>query len=139
MNRFLARAAQATRSSKRVALKEAFDSVEVVRDIVAMANSGGGVVVLESVAGVDEELVHEELARYAEPDFEAFAVESITRNGCPATAIVVEGVRNAPLVFERSGRSGDHVVFVRGSLYFRHGAKSESARGEDVRDFIRRQ
>src|SRR6266540_1842408 len=106
MNRLLGRAAQATRSSKRVALKETFDSVEVVRDIVAMANSGGGVVVLDGVAGVDEELVHEELARYAEPEFEAFAVESITRNGRPATAILVE---------------------------------SEPARGEDVRDFIRRQ
>src|SRR5438270_482719 len=60
MDRFLTRAAQATRSSKRVALKESVETVELVRDIAAMANSGGGVVVLDGVAGVDGELSHEE-------------------------------------------------------------------------------
>ena len=140
VNRFLSRAANATRSSKRVALRESVDYVELVRDVAAMANSGGGVVVLEGVAGVDEELLHEQLAQYAEPEFEGFEVEPLSRNGRPSTAVVVEGVRNAPLVFTRTGRiEGDHLAFVRGGLYFRHGAKSEAATGEDVRDFIRRQ
>ena len=139
MNRFLARAAQATRSSKRVALRDRFDSVELVRDIAAMANSGGGVVVLDGVAGVDVELIHEELELYAEPEFEAFAVEPLSRNGRPAAAVVVEGAAGAPLVFTRQGRSGDQVLFIRGGLYFRHGAKSEAATGEDVREFISRQ
>jgi len=109
-----------------------------------MANSGGGVIVLAGVAGADEELIHERLTEYAEPEFEGLTVESVTRDGRPATAIVVEGVRNAPLVFVRGGRYRDaegveHVAFPRGGLYFRHGAKSEAATGEDVRDFIRRQ
>jgi len=141
--RFLTRAAQALRSSKRVAFGSG-EYVQLVRDITAMANSGGGVVALEGVAEVDEELIHEELARYAEPEFESFTVESITRNGRPATAIVVEGAPGGPLVFTRQGRyrtpdGGDHVAFVRGGLYFRHGAKSEPATGADVRDFITRQ
>ena len=136
---FLRRAAQAARSSKRVVLKDRVDAVEVVRDIAAMANSGGGVIVLDGVAGVEEELLHEQLDRYAEPEFEDFEVQPLTRDGRPSTAIVVEGVRNAPLVFTRTGRVGEHVAFVRGGLYFRHGAKSEAATGEDVRDFIRRQ
>jgi hypothetical protein len=139
-NRFLDRAAKATRSSKRVALRDSVDYVELVRDVAAMANSGGGVIVLDSAAGVDEELLHEQLSRYAEPEFEGVEVESLSRNERPSTAVVVEGVRNAPLVFTRTGRTGgDHVAFVRGGLYFRHGAKSEAATGEDVRDFIRRQ
>jgi hypothetical protein len=143
-NALLTRAANATRSSKRVALKDTFDYVELVRDIAAMANSGGGVIVLDGMAGVDEELIHEQLAQYAEPEFEGLMVESLTRDGRPATAIVVDGVRNAPLVFARGGRYRDtngveHVAFARGGLYFRHGAKSEAATGEDVRDFIRRQ
>jgi hypothetical protein len=139
-DRFLSRAAQATRSSKRVALGERFDVVELVRDIAAMANSGGGVVVLDGVAGVDEELIHEQLGEYAEPEFEGFAVEGISRNGRPATAIVVEGTVGAPLVFSKQGhgRSGG-VAFARGGLYFRHGGKSEPATGVDVRDFINRQ
>jgi hypothetical protein len=123
-----------------VALHDSVDYVELVRDIAAMANSGGGVIVLDGVAGVDEELVHEQLSQYAEPEFEGVEVEPLSRNGRPSTAVVVEGVRNAPLVFTQTGRiGGQHVAFVRGGLYFRHGAKSEAATGEDVRDFIRRQ
>jgi hypothetical protein len=138
--RFLDRAAKATRSSKRVALRESADYVELVRDVVAMANSGGGVIVLDGVAGVDEELLHERLSEYAEPEFEGFEVEPVSRDGRPSVVVVVEGVRNAPLVFTQTGRVGDdHVAFVRGGLYFRHGAKSEAATGDDVRDFIRRQ
>lgn len=137
---FVSRAEKATRSSKRLALRDAVDYVELVRDVAAMANSGGGVIVLDGVAGVDEELLHERLHAYAEPEFEGFSVEPLSRDGRPSTAVVVEGVRNAPLVFTRTGRVGDdHVAFVRGGLYFRHGAKSEAATGEDVRDFIRRQ
>jgi hypothetical protein len=131
---------EAKRSSKRVALHDRLDYVELVRDLAAMANSGGGVIVLDGIAGVDEELLHERLGEYAEPEFEGFTVEALTRNGRPSTAVVVEGVRNAPLVFTRTGRiGGEHVAFVRGGLYFRHGAKSEAATGDDVRDFIRRQ
>jgi hypothetical protein len=147
-NRFLSRAAEAKRSSKRVELDEGFDPqapgvwLELVRDIAAMANSGGGVVVLNG--DVEEEQLHEQLARHAEPEFEAFELHDITRTGRPATAIVVEGVANTPLVFTRTGRyrsaDGDeHVAFARGGLYFRHGARSEPATGADVRDFIKRQ
>jgi hypothetical protein len=143
-NALLSRAESATRSSKRVALREAVDYVELVREIAAMANSGGGVVVLEGAASVDEELVHEQLARYAEPEFEGFTVESVARAGRRSTVVLVEEARNSPIVFAREGRYRDaagieHVVFARGGLYFRHGAKSEPATGADVRDFIRRQ
>jgi hypothetical protein len=138
--RFLGRAVEARRSSKRVALRDSLDYVELVRDVAAMANSGGGVIVLDGVAAVDEELLHEQLERYAEPEFESFTVEPLTREGRPATAVVVDEVRNAPLVFTRTGRlGGEHVAFVRSGLYFRHGAKSEPATGADVRDFIKRQ
>jgi hypothetical protein len=139
-DRYLGRAANATRSSKRVALRDSVEYVEFVRDVAALANSGGGVIVLDGIAGVDEELLHERLGQYTEPEFEGFEVVTLSRNGRPSTAVVVEGVRNAPLVFTQTGRVGrDHVAFVPGGLYFRHGAKSEAATGEDVRDFIRRQ
>jgi hypothetical protein len=147
-NRFLSRATEAKRSSKRVELDETFDPqtpgvwLELVRDVAAIANSGGGVVVLHG--NVEEEQLHEELAHYAEPEFESFEVRDIRRAGRPATAIVVEGVANTPLVFTRTGRyrnadGYEHVAFARGGLYFRHGAKSEPATGADVRDFIKRQ
>src|SRR5262245_60316044 len=108
-DRYLGRAANATRSSKRVALRESVDYVELVRDVAALANSGGGVIVMDGIAAVDEELLHERLGQYAEPEFEGFEVERLSRNGRPSTAVVVEGVRNAPLVFTQTGRvAGDH-------------------------------
>jgi hypothetical protein len=144
-SRFLRRATGAKRSSKRVELREGFDPraeadwIELVRDVAALANSGGGVIVLDGVPGLDEEQLHEQLERYAEPEFEEFHMERITRSGRPATAIVVEGAVN-PLVFSKSGRyDGDRVAFARGGFYFRHGARSEPATGGDVRDFIKRQ
>ena len=143
-DRLLTRAEQATRSSKRVALTEGFEPVELVRDIAAMANAGGGVIVLDGVAGIDEEQLHEQLAAYTEPEFEAFHLERISRKGRPSTAVVVEESGTTPLVFTQSGRyrgrdGNEHVAFAPGGLYFRHGAKSEAATGVDVRDFIRRQ
>ena len=143
-DRLLTRAEQATRSSKRVALTETFEPIELIRDISAMANAGGGVIVLDGVAGIDEEQLHEQLAEYAEPEFEAFHLERISRNGRPSTAVVVEESGTTPLVFTQSGRyrgrdGNEHVAFAPGGLYFRHGAKSEAATGVDVRDFIRRQ
>jgi hypothetical protein len=149
-NRLLNRAAEANRSSKRVELKQRFDSgsrgdwLALVRDIAAIANSGGGVVVVEGAPEVEEELIHEQLEHYAEPEFEGFTLEDVIRRGSRATAIVVEGVAGAPIVFARDGRyrvadGGERTAFVRGGLYFRHGRKSEPATGEDVRDFIKRQ
>ena len=149
-SRLLKRAAEAKRSSKRVELNEGFDAgapgdwLELVTEVAAMANSGGGVVVVRSGIPLEEELLHEQLARYAEPDFEAFELYDMVHRGQPVTAIVVEGAAGTPLMFTRAGRYRDadgreHVAFARGGLYFRHGAKSEPASGEDVRDFIKRQ
>ena len=140
-SRLLKRAAEASRSSKRVELKESreVDPVELVRDLAAMANAGGGVIVVAGGADVDEEMLHEQLGEYAEPEFEGFELHPITRGGRPAMAIVVEGVANTPLVFVRQGRYGNQIAFTRGGLYFRHGAKSEPATGADVADFIKRQ
>ena len=76
-DRYLGRAANATRSSKRVALRDSVDYVELVRDVAAMANSGGGVIVLDGIAGVDEELLHEQLGQYAEPEFEGLDVDPL--------------------------------------------------------------
>jgi hypothetical protein len=149
-SRLLKRAATAKRSSKRVALKEDFDSgapgdwLELVRDVAAIANSGGGVVVVRSAIPLEEELLHEQLARYVQPDFESFELHDVTRKGRAETAVVVDSVMGTPLVFFAQGRYRDadgreHVVFAEGGLYFRHGAKSEPPTGGDVRDFIGRQ
>ena len=124
--RLLKRAAEATRSSKRVQLRASADATEIARDISAMANSGGGVVVVAGV--VEEERLHEELERRVEPEFDGFEAHPVVRSGTPATAIVVEAAVGMPLVFVDDGE-----------LYFRRGGRSSRAHGNDVRDFILRQ
>jgi len=127
-SRFLSRAAEARRSSKRVALKEGFeprasgDWLELVRDVAALANSGGGVVVLDRLGDLDEERLHEQLASYVEPEFESFTVEELARSGRPATAIVVAPASTTPVAFSRQGRyrgadGTEHVAFVRGGVF----------------------
>jgi hypothetical protein len=142
--RLLQRAAGARRASKRVAFAKNFnatregDWIELVKDVAALANSGGGVVLVD-----EDDLVRDELRvrleRYAAPAFDRFELHPIRRDAIPMTAVVVDDVEGMPLVFTQEGRYGDHVAFTRGALFFRHGAKSESATGDDVRAFIQRQ
>jgi hypothetical protein len=140
----LKRAVEGQRESKRVAFAHEFDAaregdwIELLTDVVALANSGGGVVVVDESDLVREEL-RVRLERYAAPNFDRFELHSIRRAGVPMTAIVVEDVEGVPLIFTQDGRYGDRLAFTRGGLFFRHGAKSEPATGEDVRNFISRQ
>jgi hypothetical protein len=134
--KLLKRAASATRSSKRVQLAEAIDWPSLVRDVAAMANSGGGVIVVAG-RGLDEEELYEQLASNVDPDFEGFEGHAIDRGGEPATALIVEQV-TTPLAFTQAGHPVSGPAFARGDVYFRHGSKSGPASGSDVRDFIRR-
>ena len=142
--RLLERAARAQRESKRVAFAEDFDAahegdwIELVKDVVALANSGGGVVVVDEADLVRDE-IRVRLERYAEPRFDRFELHSLRRRNMPVTAVIVDDVEGIPLVFTQEGRCADHVAFTRGGLFFRHGSKSEAATGEDIRAFIRRQ
>ena len=140
--RLLERAARAQRESKRVAFAEDFDAahegdwIELVKDVVALANSG--VVVVDEADLVRDE-ISVRLERYAEPRFDRFELHSLRRRNMPVTAVIVADVEGIPLVFTQEGRYADHVAFTRGGLFFRHGSKSEAATGEDIRAFIRRQ
>ena len=120
----LERAQAATRNSKYVAMQEALDWELLVRDVAAMANSGGGVVVVD--AEVDADDVEDQIYHFTRQNFTGITVEAVSRNGRPAFAILVEPATEEPLIFEG------------GTIYFRHGARSEPARPDDVRRFIDR-
>ena len=119
--RLLRRASEATRSSKRVAVKTELDWADVARDVAALANSGGGVVVVDG-ATLEEEELHEQLERFLEPEFEEVEVHDVSRAEGHGTAIVIDGVVGGPVLFSRDGGR-------RGQVYFRHGARSEPASG----------
>jgi hypothetical protein len=115
----LRRAAEAKRASRRVAFRDADNPKELAIDIAALANSGGGVVVLHADVRVDRD----ELVRRI--GFDRFTFDEVARNGASAVAIVVEPVGDAP-------------ILVDGHAYFRHGGKSRPATAEDLRKFLER-
>ena len=104
--RLLAKAAAAKRSSKYVAFTDAVDP----RDVVALANVGGGVII--SKESPDLSALRERLA-----------FDDVDLHG---DALVVGPAGEAPLTLDGSG------------AYFRHGARSVPATREDLRRFMER-
>jgi hypothetical protein len=132
--RLLERARTAKRASKYVALRAAFDAAddgdweELVRDLAALANSGGGVVVVDdadSILELGAARIADGFARHAGESFTAIDTHEVSRNGTRAAVIVVGSATTAPLVVE-------------GVAYFRHGARSAPSTSRDLSTFIER-
>jgi hypothetical protein len=125
----LQRAVEARRASRRVALRDGFDPAadadwsSLLTDLAALANSGGGVAVVDAVVPRDE--LASWIDHHAAPGFPAFDVERVVRDGRDVTAIVVDEAGEAPLLVGQQA-------------YFRHGGKSRAATAADLRKFLER-
>jgi EC042_2821-lke REase len=122
---------------------------ELLKDVAAMANSGGGVIVLGrnadgSDAGWDAALDRAEMidafAPFVGERFDDFSVVAST-NGSRFAVIIVPPRLHAPLVFEKAGtytdaQSREKTAFARGTIYFRHGSRSAPGTARDVQRFI---
>lgn len=151
----------ATTESASIDFKSSFDPAvradwcELIKDIVAMANSGGGCIVLgvddngvrsswdsDKIAGLDPAQIEDQLGRFVE-GMANHVVQQVLRRGtddCPA--LIVRGV-DVPRVFTNPGNydkgGGKQTqAFAKGGLYFRHGAKSEPAEQSDLHTSIER-
>jgi hypothetical protein len=109
--RLLAKAAEATRASKYVAFSEAGD---VLKDVVALANVGGGVVLTADPPDVGD--IRRQLA------FDDVELASTERG----PVLVVGPAGESPLTLDSHG------------AFFRHGAKSVPASRDDLRRFVER-
>jgi hypothetical protein len=112
-DRLLAKAEAAKRSSKYVVFRNGGPPAELLRDVVALANSGGGVIVTADAPDLSE--VRGRLA------FDDLELASIERG----TAIVV-------------GPAGDAPLTVDDRAWFRHGARSAPATRDDLKRFMDR-
>ncbi|MEX1046432.1 MAG: ATP-binding protein [Actinomycetota bacterium] len=155
-------ARRARRESKYVDFKESFDPdqdgewCELLKDFAAMANSGGGIVVVglrnngtlsrlsvTKVLKIDPAHIADKLFKYTSEHFDGFAVREVRRGQRQLAVIVIEGV-DVPIVFTKPGTHAvpngrQKTAFARGTCYFRHGAKSEPATSNDLRLFVERQ
>jgi Putative DNA-binding domain len=154
------KALAAARESKRIEFKREFNPsesgawCELFKDIVAMANSGGGVVLVGlesdgSPSGIDpSELIATDpaditnnLARYVRDQFDGFEISEPSKDGHRLAMISVQSKTGSPLVFEKPGTytiadGKQRTAFSRGTIYFRHGAKSEPATANDIAKYV---
>jgi len=161
MKDHIQRALSAKRESKYVDFKGSLNfsepqaRCEIVKDIIAMANSGGGVLLIgldnkgnptgfdpTPVLDVDEAVVIDHIAKYTGVQFGSFTISEVTKSGNRLVAILVEGV-SIPIVFTKPGTYAvsdkkQRTAFSAGTVYFRHGSKSEPGNTTDLRKAIER-
>ncbi len=131
------------------------DWCELIKDIVAMANSGGGVVFgvkddgtpaavdLKPIQNLDPAIIVDKLKKYTDQHFAGFSVSSGSRRGEPVVALAISG-SSIPIVFTSPGNydiggGRQKTAFSRGTVYFRHGAKSEPGNSDDLRVALERE
>ena len=158
----LKRATSVKRESRYVEFIEKFDPnqakdwCEIIKEVVAMANSGRGIIVIgvrndgsssgEDVSGIlrtDPAQITDKIAKYTGEQFDKFAVQEADRNGCKIAVLEVDSV-SIPMVFTQPGTYGigsgkSASAFAKGSVYFRHGAKSEPGNTNDLRKSLERE
>lgn len=152
---------KAKRESKYVDFKCSFNPedagewCELLKDIVAMANSGGGVIVIgmengglpsgedvTAVLGLDQATIVDKIRKYTGQSFAGVEVHQAAKEGQTVAALEISAV-DIPMIFQNVGTyqvgpKKQKTAFSRGSLYFRHGAKSEPGTSEDLRMVLER-
>jgi hypothetical protein len=159
MSELVKKALKAKRESKRIEFKRGFDAsspadwCELIKDIVAIANSGGGIIVfgldsmgaptgesVEQISPEDPADIANKLAKYiGAPAFEFECVE-LKKQRHELHALVISRAA-IPHVFQKPGTyeiggGKQKSAFGVGTIYFRHGAKSEPGYSEDIRAII---
>ena len=147
--------------SASVDFKERFDPAstrdwcETIKDVVAMANTGGGCLIFgvrddgtpsewdpQPVLSLDPAKITDKIARYTAHQFADFAISADMRAGA-AVAVLIVDAAPVPMVFTNPGTypaedGKQRSAFTQGTVYFRHGAKSEPAATEDLAAVIER-
>jgi hypothetical protein len=156
------KALKAKHESKHVEFKEAFDPnsaqdwCEIIKDLVAVANSGGGIIIFgvdnhgkpsgyptESIKNLDPADVANKVFKYTGAVDLEFEIRDIKKRKTNLVAFVIHAV-SVPIVFLKPGTydiggGKQRTAFSVGTVYFRHGAKSEPGTSDDIRKVIERQ
>lgn len=162
INELLVQALEDKTESDKVDFKEMFDVssnadwCEIIKDIVAMANSGGGILLIgvnnegnpsghdvSKLLGYDPADVTNKLFSFTGKHFGNFTIVSAQKENQTVAALVI-GQTSIPLVFTKTGnyldKSGKQKqAFANGVVYFRHGAKSEPCTSDDLQQFVARE
>lgn len=162
MSDFIKKALNAKRESKSVEFKESLNVtssgewVEVIKDVVAIANSGGGVILIgvdnhgnpngfdvKPLLEFDSADITNKIHKYTGVQFSEFEILEGEKDGYKVAVLNIQGV-SIPIVFTKPGTydiggGKQKTAFGIGTIYFRHGAKSDPGNTEDIRKAIERQ
>lgn len=157
------RALNAKRESKYIEFKSEFNPgsnehwCETLKDIVAISNSGGGGIIfgldsrgvptgqdVSNLLALDSSVVSDKVYQYTGIHFSGFDLSEHQKGESKIAALQIEACM-IPIVFIKPGTYviSDHpqqqkTAFSQGTVYFRHGAKSEPGNSEDISQFIER-
>ena len=131
------------------------DAVELTKDVVAMANSAGGYILVgvrddstevgipdELLARIDETTIRAQTGSYLATAVDLFVNKAVKRDGRRFAILTILRSRQSPLVFARDGQYTDGnrtvAVFRQGDVFVRHGSASERWNQDDVRTLYSR-
>jgi hypothetical protein len=121
-----------------------------------MANSGGGSILIGlkndsspsgwdpiHILNIDSAKITDKIAKYTGEQFSDFDIKEIEKNGNRLVLIQVNAV-SIPMVFIQPGTyviegGKQKSAFSKGTIYFRHGAKSEPGSSKDLKECIDRE
>ena len=156
MNELIDAALNADHETTLIEFKEGFDVnsaqewCEIIKDIVAIANTGEGVIVfgpndngtpsgkdVTAFLALDSADVIDKIHKYTNRQFAEFVIQRCAKLGNTLAALIIQKVP-IPLVFEKpgtydAGGGKQRAAFSVGTVYFRHGAKSEPGNTDDLR------
>jgi len=159
--KIIEKAKNAKRESKYMEFKDRFDVrshhdwCEIIKDIVAIANSGGGCILfgvnddgspsghdISSVLKLDQAIITDKIAKYTDQQFSDFEIEEMEKNGHKIAILIIYPVP-IPIIFTKPGTYSidsrkQKTAFGKGTIYFRHGAKSEPGNYYDLSKAIER-
>ncbi len=128
---------------------------EVIKDLAALANSGGGVLLFgvdnegnptgfccQAILDFDTARIGDKLRKYTGTNVSDISLFACERDGCGIAGLSI-GSAEVPLVFivdgqYRNAAGEERFAFRSGTIYFRHGAKSEPGTSDDLRQFLDR-
>lgn len=157
MNELLESALNTDNETAFIEFKEGFDTssaqewCEIIKDIVAIANTGEGVIIfglndngtpsgkdVTPILALDSADVIDKIHKYTNRQFAEFTIKHCEKLGNTLAALIIKKVP-IPLVFEKpgtydAGGGKQKTAFGMGTVYFRHGAKSEPGNTDDLRE-----
>jgi hypothetical protein len=162
MDELINLALTADQELQNVDFKESFDVnskaewCEILKDIVAMANSGGGVLIIgvkdngdpsgsdvTDLSQLDPAKLTDKIYSYTGQHFSNFKINKAKREGNDVVLLCI-GESSIPMIFTSPGNYQSHdgkqkMAFNVGVIYFRHGAKSEPGTSNDLSLFLTRE